>query len=1285
MSSLICKVFAFVLVLSIGLKGQISAQTVNPPIVSSPVNLCYGITSSPLTATGSNLQWVSPISSSVGGTSPLTSYSSYIASDDNNNKRTIITTSVANVKITAIDYTITAYQQVSGLQLVIRNASGTEVGASSTVTSSPSQASQRTITNLFDCTLPTAGTYYIGIKAGSGNVGNVNFSTTIGNAPLTITGVTNSRRFFTNIKYTYNESTTSAPTPSTANVGTMKYYVTQTVNGQTSNPAEITVNINSTAPPTVSSPISICQGNSAPELTATGTNLLWTAAIASRVGTAYEYNSNGGHIQIGTARTTFKTTRANVMINSLEFYKQQWNSMNDIEIGIYDASGTLLTTAPKFSKGGTSTVEKIQLDFNYNLPAAGEYSIGIVSGSGKFCYGSATYPQTESAGILSITANTFPGNMFNINFSTTTVGASSTPTPSTAIAGTYYYYVTQTVNGCMSPPSVVTVNIYGITSTTLGVGCPNNSIKLKATASSGYTLSWFDVASGGSSLGSGTEFNTPNLTVNKTYYVQATNGSCTSNRVPVQAIIGGYTWTGSAGTSSTASGSWSSCNGGIPSAGSSVYIPSGTPILSADLTIDHLSIDANAKLDLGGRTLRVKSISGEGLIKGSGTSKLIIDATQDMVLRMDQTTDGSTNLLEALTINNNSKTIVVGNALIIKGGLDITGSCVLNSNGNLTLQSTENSNANVGPLTNGGSIIGNVKVQAFMKGANIANRNFRTITPPVYDVSSQEKGYGIAGYKTLMYVTGPGGEANGFDASPNNGHTIKYYYEPRKNAQNQYLYPANATTEYIKQATGVYFYFRGKKDNTAGNKFVKVGNAYGTPEDVTMEYYGVINSGNISPAITYTNHAGESSSNGFNLIGNPYPSVIDWDSPGILKTNIDATIWVQRQNGTFAVYKPDASTNGGSRYLLPGQGFFIKATGASPSITFTEASKATAATIPARLLHVRENPLSLAANFGGTMHTTSVKPVDRFNLTMIKDEYATDETVVVLKNGTSTTFDSEDISYQGEGPVTFTTITPDSKYLAINYQPETTEKNEIALYTTAAESGAYSIKLSSVSGLDQTSLFLKDSYTNQLIDLQSQDSYNFTIDKTKSASFGNRFAVVMIPETVLPVKLKGLSASVVNNSTALEWATISELGTAYFEVQQSVDGKEFYTIGKVLPQGAGKSYSFTDEKPANGINYYRLKVSDTDGTYAYSTVAQVNFDVTSVKQFSVYPNPVNSMLKVNAASKNLKIQLFDLSGKKVLEGTGIELATSGLSKGMYIVEIRTDANTLLGTTKVMKD
>jgi hypothetical protein len=110
--------------------------------------------------------------------------------------------------------------------------------------------------------------------------------------------------------------------------------------------------------------------------------------------------------------------------------------------------------------------------------------------------------------------------------------------PSLSVAGTMYYKVLVT-SGCVSNLSAaasVTVSGDEISTVTNGAICSTGTVGLSATATGG-TINWYNVNTGGTSLGTGTSFTTASISATTTYYVGTTNGACASNRVPVVATV----------------------------------------------------------------------------------------------------------------------------------------------------------------------------------------------------------------------------------------------------------------------------------------------------------------------------------------------------------------------------------------------------------------------------------------------------------------------------------------------------------------------------------------------------------------------------------------------------------------------------------------------------------------------------------------------------------------------------------------------------------------------------
>ncbi len=148
-------------------------------------------------------------------------------------------------------------------------------------------------------------------------------------------------------------------------------------------------------------------------------------------------------------------------------------------------------------------------------------SITLTTAASRCDTGTVTLGATASAGII---------NWYDVPTGGTSLGTGiSFTTPN--IASTTTYYVDATATGCTTTTRtaiIATINISpSITSTIPGARCDTGAVTLGAVASTG-TINWYDVTTGGTSLGTGTTFTTPILTSTKTYYVDATASGCTT-------------------------------------------------------------------------------------------------------------------------------------------------------------------------------------------------------------------------------------------------------------------------------------------------------------------------------------------------------------------------------------------------------------------------------------------------------------------------------------------------------------------------------------------------------------------------------------------------------------------------------------------------------------------------------------------------------------------------------------------------------------------------------------
>ncbi|MFN8296047.1 MAG: T9SS type A sorting domain-containing protein [Chitinophagales bacterium] len=178
---------------------------------------------------------------------------------------------------------------------------------------------------------------------------------------------------------------------------------------------------------------------------------------------------------------------------------------------------------------------------------------------------------------------------------------------------------------------------------------------------------------------------------------------------------------------------------------------------------------------------------------------------------------------------------------------------------------------------------------------------------------------------------------------------------------------------------------------------------------------------------------------------------------------------------------------------------------------------------------------------------------------------------------------------------------------------------------------------------------------------------------------------IPIDASSLPVELVNFTATAKeNNTTQLDWQTASELNNDYFEVQRS-QNNIWETIGNVDGNGNSNvliNYSYIDNTPYMGINYYRLKQIDYDGSSDYSPVVSVKFNETtkSIEKNNVilYPNPAQNDIWIKTEQKitgdnALDVEVYNITGEKIYASKIIEnlqrVDMSNYQKGMYFVKV----------------
>ncbi len=194
-----------------------------------------------------------------------------------------------------------------------------------------------------------------------------------------------------------------------------------------------------------------------------------------------------------------------------------------------------------------------------------------------------------------------------------------------------------------------------------------------------------------------------------------------------------------------------------------------------------------------------------------------------------------------------------------------------------------------------------------------------------------------------------------------------------------------------------------------------------------------------------------------------------------------------------------------------------------------------------------------------------------------------------------------------------------------------------------------------------------------------------TTVKTESATNANTawFTIGRRDATPLPVTLVSFSAQQLDNQVQLKWQSASEENTSHFDVERSADGQQFVPLLTRKAQGnsaALVSYNALDNSPLGGTSYYRLKMVDLDGTFAYSSMVSVNAEGTVLVR--PYPNPSNGrevqFLALNGDKLVLQ-SVMDAFGKPVgyeaspVYGQGLYVNFYGaLPAGFYVATLVTD-------------
>jgi len=188
------------------------------------------------------------------------------------------------------------------------------------------------------------------------------------------------------------------------------------------------------------------------------------------------------------------------------------------------------------------------------------------------------------------------------------------------------------------------------------------------------------------------------------------------------------------------------------------------------------------------------------------------------------------------------------------------------------------------------------------------------------------------------------------------------------------------------------------------------------------------------------------------------------------------------------------------------------------------------------------------------------------------------------------------------------------------------------------------------------------------------------IDSTAAYQTDLDSVTITSTSTIVPVNFSGISANYNSGVVKISWNNATEINTSNYQIERSVDGKNFASIGTTKAINV-RSYTWYDNSPVSGNNFYRIKAIDANGAFTYSSIIRVS-STNTLQGIVIAPNPVrgkNLSLQLNNLAKgNYTLNIFNSASQRVFSSTvshagGNSVQTLSLpasvTKGLYNVHV----------------
>ncbi len=717
--------------------------------------------------------------------------------------------------------------------------------------------------------------------------------------------------------------------------------------------------------------------------------------------------------------------------------------------------------------------------------------------------------------------------------------------------------------------------------------------------------------------------------------------------------------------------------------GSSTTINNGTAGTMTNLTINNtngVTLDkaftvsgvlafTSGKLSIGSNTLTlngtVSGMSATNSFTGSSTSNLTIGSTSSVgTIYFDQTTSADvstttgTNALQNLVVSGSNGSVTLGNKLNLFNRLSVSNG-TLNTGDVLVLRSISGtSGSNTAYVDQvGGTISGQVTVEKYI---HKAARGWRAITAPItysgisqgYVSGNWQSAFGYsANYGTR--ITGPDTTTagNGIDNYSNaaslqtyNSTTGAWTKVLNTNTQTQAGNSGNADNK------GFFLFVRGDRTVTPTNGGAGINpNAFVA---TTLASKGKLQTG--TQTFTFTGASGKSW-----LLGNPYACPVDMSAVTYNNIGNSVYVWDPNKTGstanttggyvtfTIGVWTPTSGST--TQYFQSGQAFFVVPNSATASIVFAEGNKA---------------PSQQNNQVTGTINNLlDIFKVGLFALDANAVANETDGIIAMYGNNFNTGADDYDALKWSTTGIENMSLKRDGSSLSIEARPYITASDSLFLSLTNMNVANYRFVVNPINfDASVTNCVLVDKFLNQgtSISLSTPTTVDFSVTSVSGSNAADRFYFIFNGTGALPTSnALTVKAYKKEQAVVVDWTAIAENNIKSYEIEKSTDGTKFSKLNTtaILAKNGSTTngYSYTDNSPVNGVNYYRIQSTQNNGTIVYSSIVVVNLSKqNSNSPITVYPNPVR--------------------------GNSIGLQTNGLAAGTYTVRLYNAVGQVVHTT-----